>query len=758
MPERYVEAIVKYLANRDYQPLTPRQVARRMGISQANYSAFREAVKLLRDSGRVVLGERNALMLPPIPKRLVGYFRANRKGFGFIIPETPNAHGDLFVPADAVAGAMNGDLVAARVRKRGKRAGQTLYAGQIVQIIQRGENRFVGELAEADGTWFVVPDGGKIFTPVVIRDMPAVGTKAGAKAGAAAGTKAGAKAGAAAGAKAGTKVGTKAGAKAGAKVGTKVVVEIVEYPTSPGSLPAGVITETLGPTGELEAEIAGVIRARGLVEEFDDDALAEARRGVDAFDAAAGDDGNGRQDITDATVVTIDPPDAKDFDDAISLARDRQGRLVLGVHIADVSHFVAADGPLDAAARRRGTSVYFPRRVVPMLPEIISNGVCSLQQGRRRYAKSVFITYDAGNQPARRASSRLAETVIRSDMRLTYADAQGICDGRDGAFPPEVVKLVRDLARLARRIEARRLGEGMIQLDLPDVELVFDAGGAVTDVTPAENCYTHTMIEMFMVEANEVVAETLNRTGQPCLRRIHPAPDPVAAKHLGSILRACGHRIPGDLTRQEMQRLIENVRGKPESHAVNLALLRTFQQAEYSPELVGHFALGSKHYCHFTSPIRRYPDLTIHRLVAEHCRGRGSGRPDRPPTDTAALRELGENCTAAARHAEAAENELRDVMLIRFLAGKVGESFAGVVTGVVNFGIFVQLRRYMIDGLVRLDDLGDDWWQVEPQYGQIKGQRTGRTFRIGDLIGVRIVRADPAQRRLDLVPAENNRQ
>ena len=702
MPERYVEAILKYLAGGDYQPLKPRQVARSMGISQADYGAFREAVKQLRDSGRIVLGDRDALMLPPIPKRLVGFFRANRKGFGFIVPETPNAHGDLYVPPEAIGGAMNGDLVAARVQKRGKRDGQTLYSGQIVQILQRGQNRLVGQLVESDGTWFVVPDGGKASTPVVVRDAAA----------------------------------------SGAKAGMKVVMEIVKYP-EPGDLPAGVITETLGPPGQIDVEIAGVIRAHGLAEQFGAEALDEARRSADSFDPRAR---QGREDITGLAVVTIDPPDARDFDDAISLTRDASGRLTLGVHIADVSYFLPEGGPLDLEARRRGTSVYFPRKVLPMLPEIISNGVCSLQEGQPRYTKSAFITYD---EQANRASTRLAETVISSARRLTYTEAQAICDGKDGSAKPAVAKLLTGLESLARRIEARRRRDGMLQLDLPDVEIVLDDRGAVADVKPADGSYTHTMIEMFMVEANEVVAETLDRSDRACLRRIHPDPDPTSAKHLSSIVRACGHKIPPGLTRKDMQQLLGAVKGKPESYAVNLALLRTFQQAEYSPMRIGHFALASKHYCHFTSPIRRYPDLTVHRLLADYCRGRLASR---PPENLSELTDLGQRCTAAERRAEAAENELRDVLLIGHLAGKIGESFEGVVTGVTNFGVFVQLRKFLVDGLVRLDDLGDDWWQVMPNYGQVKGERTGKTFRIGDLISVRVVRADVAQRRLDLVP------
>jgi ribonuclease R len=708
MPERYVEAILKYLAGRDYQPLKTRQVARQLGIPEDDYGTFREAVKQLRDAGRIVLGDSSALTLPPIPATVVGFFRSNPKGFGFVLPETPYAHSDLYVPPESTGGAMTGDLVKACVQRRPKSQGRTLYAGKIVEIITRGQNRFVGTLNRADGTWFVLPDGRGMTMPIVVRDVSSAGPVAGAK----------------------------------------VVVEIVEYPAA-GDLPVGVIVETLGQGGAVAVETLSVIRAHGLVDEFPPEALTDARRAVDGFDPRAAD---GREDLTGQTVITIDPPDARDFDDAISLTRDGRGTVTLGVHIADVSHFVRTSGPLDAEARRRATSVYFPRKVLPMLPEMLSNGVCSLQEGQRRYCLSVFITYDA---EANVVASRIAQTVISSTKRLTYKQAQSACDGDGAGCQRSVVELMGELAALARRIEARRRRAGMLHLDLPEVELVFDAREQLIDVEPADDSYTHTMIEMFMVEANEAIARMLDGRNLPFLRRVHPAPDPAGAKHLATFIRACGHKISRDLTRQDMQELLEAVRGRPESYAVNLALLKSLQQAEYSPMHIGHFALGSNHYCHFTSPIRRYPDLTVHRLVRQCCRRQAASALEEAPADVD-LAELGEHCTAAERRAEAAEGEIRDVLVLQFLADKVGEVLDGVITGVANVGIFVQSQRYLVDGLVRLADLGDDWWDVSARYGQIRGERTGKTYRIGDLIRVRIAAVDVARRQLDLLPEQVN--
>ena len=696
MPEKYVHAILKYLSSRDYQPLKPRQLARQMGVAEEDYGSFREAVKLLRDSGRVVRGARDALTLPEMAARVVGTFRLNPRGFGFVVPETPNAHGDLFIPQGEGGGAMTGDTVAAKVMKRGKRGGEMLYRGRIVEILRRGSARLVGTLERSGDAWFVVPDGRAVTAPVVIPDVGP-----------------------------------------GAQPGQKVVAEIVSYPKK-GEFARGVIMENIGAAGQIEAETLSVIRAHGLPDEFDEEVLAEARRAVDGFDP---DDADGREDITDKVVVTIDPPDARDFDDAISI-ESIDGETVLGVHIADVSHFVPEGGPLDCSARERCNSVYFPRKVLPMLPQALANGVCSLQEGRNRFCKSAFIRYDPAGSVT---GSRLAGTVVRSCKRLTYTQAQGVIDGKTGGYEPKVVELLRAMAELARRIQARRKAEGMIQLDMPEVEPIFDEAGKVVDAAPGDDSYTHTIIEMFMVEANEAVARILDRREIAFLRRVHPAPDASSGKQLAAFVRVCGHKLPRKLSRRDLQDLLERVKGRPESFAVNLAVLRSFMQAEYSPMRIGHFALASDNYCHFTSPIRRYPDLTVHRLAAAVIEKR-----DLPAQDPSALVKLGEHCSTTERRAEAAEQELITVLVLQLLATKIGEQFDAVVTGVANFGMFAQLPRLGVEGLVRMEDIGDDWWEVSARSGEIRGERTGKRFRIGDPLTVQIASVNVSARQLNL--------
>ncbi len=673
-----------------------------MGISDRDYGDFRAAYKELRDSGRLVIGAKSALTLPAVEKTLRGRFKANPRGFGFIIPDEPDARGDLFVPPDKTGGAMTDDLVVARVVKRGKRQGKLSYAGEIFEIVERGLTKIVGTLEQADGHWFVIPDGRKITTPIIVRDL----------------------------------------SKKEFGAGTKVVIEIVEYPGT-NDLPVGVIIETLGPKGQLDTEILSVVRAYGIADHFDKDVLKVARKAATSFDPESE---PSRDDLTSLTVVTIDPDTARDFDDAISLEENEDGTSTLGVHIADVSHFVKEGSALDAEARRRGTSVYFPRRVIPMLPETLSNGVCSLQQGVRRFAKSAFITYDNDGNIV---NSRLCESVIKSTRRLTYTEAQDICDGKTAGLPAKVVALVTRMEALARKIEARRTAQGMLHLDLREIQLVLDDDGAVVDSKEADTSYTHKIIEMFMVEANDVVAAFFAKRNIPIIRRVHPKPDFESFEQLGAFVAACGHGISKSPSRSDLQSLVDTVRDLPESYAVNLAVLRSFQKAVYSMKDDGHYALASPDYCHFTSPIRRYPDLTVHREVARFVRKEKS----RPSRESESLTDLSSVLSAKERRASSAEIELKQVLVLQHMAKFLGSTFEGVITGVADFGLFVQIRKYMVEGVIRLRDLGDDWWDVSAPEGTVRGEVSGTAYRIGDLMEVQIAKVDVPMRQMDLMPA-----
>jgi ribonuclease R len=666
---------------------------------------------------RLISGQDDQAVLDQATPTVVGVFRGHRRGFGFVIPQSPDKAGDLFIPPGFTRKAMTGDTVVARVMKRPAFRGRARVediAGrveaEIVEILERGQSRFVGRLSKDGRRWLVVPDGKVLDDPIEIPDVKATR----------------------------------------ARTGDQVVVEITEYPVGDRTA-RGAIVEVLGRSGDPEIDIVSIIRQYHLRVAFEPDALHEARAVVGNYDheKARAD----RLDMRDEVVITIDPDDARDFDDAISIRVLDSGHWELGVHIADVSHFVKVGGALDTEAKARGNSVYFPRHVLPMLPEVLSNGLCSLQEDQDRLAKSVFIEYDT---KGRRLRKRYANTVIRSNHRLTYLQAAAILDGQTDDASPQVVGLLKRMDRLARRIQKRRIADGMIVLDLPEIDLVLDDQDRVVHVAPSESGFPHTIIEMFMVEANEAVAELFSRLRVPHLRRIHPEPPSGSQAKLARFLRIGGRKLPDSLDREALLKLLASVRGKPESFTVNLAVLRSMAQAEYSPVATGHFALASKHYSHFTSPIRRYPDLVIHRLLQMYLEGKLKTprlRHGAPSEKT--LSEIGRHCSYTERHAEAAERELRLIKILRLLEQRLGDIEEGVVTGVTRIGLFVQLRRYLVDGLVRFGDLPDDWWDVDVNAGCVVGRQREIRIGIGDILKVQIANVDITIRELDLAVPPN---
>ncbi len=706
--EQFTEHILRFIGSDDYRPSKLSALARSMGVAEHEYGEFRDAVKALMKAGRLVMGSTKVLTLPDPAKEVVGTFRLNPRGFGFIIPENPDAHGDLFVPPGKARGAVTGDLVRAKVSKRGKRGGKMQYEGRIVDVISRGQSQFVGELCQEFGRWFVRPDGNTIHGPVFVDDP---------------------------------------GAKS-ARQGDQVVFEVIRYPEA-GIEARGAITRVLGKRGDPDVDVLSMIVQHQLPEAFSAEVIADARAAALSFDPK--DLPAGREDLRKMTVITIDPDDARDFDDAISITKNGDGTMELGVHIADVSHFVRPGSGIDQEAQDRANSVYFPRYVIPMLPEVLSNGVCSLQERQVRLTKSAFITYDRRGVVQK---ARLANSVISSTKRLTYKQATAILEGRVGRTSKKVVSLLGEMEKLAKTIQRRRLAEGMLVLEMPEVDLIFDDEGRVTGTAPTDTSFSHTIIEMFMVEANEAVGSLLADLAVPNLRRIHADPDDAAGASLSKFLAVLGIRVPKTLDRFTLQSILKQVKGKPAAFAANLAVLRSLQPAEYSPKLIGHYALASKHYVHFTSPIRRYPDLTIHRLVDAYCRGQLFTKRDIiANTDGSGLDRLGLHCSRNERRAEAAERELRLVKILRLLQEHLGEKVSGVVTGVTSFGIYVQLRDYLIDGILRFDELSDDWWEVDTEKGCVIAERSGRRIAIGEVLEVVIAEVDIASRSLDLAMA-----
>ncbi len=705
MVEVLKKKIIRHLGHRDYRPVKPAELAKSLGVKPDELETFKKAFEQLRAEGLVIIGSKKLVSLPPVSGRIFGTFRATTKGFGFVTPIEPSSHSDLFIPAGFTADAMTGDTVTAKVVKKDRRGDQIRYSGKIVEINQRANSCFVGTVTKKGDFYYLLPDG-KFTEPVEIDDV---------------------------------------GAK-NAQPGDKAVVEIISYPTQ-YNCARGVIVELLGKSGTYKTEINASIRRFGLLYQFSKDCLDTAAQAARNFEQA---DFSDRLDLTKKIIITIDPEDAKDFDDAVSVEKNSDGKFVLGVHIADVGSFVESDLPLDLEAKNRGNSVYLPGFVLPMLPEVLSNGVCSLQPNQPRLTKSVFITYDSLGNILKKS---FANSVIRSTARLTYTEADRILKGQKTQRPSEVVLLLRDMEKLAKIIESRRNGDGMLHLDVPEIELVFDKAGRVIDAHPADTSYPHTIIEMFMVEANEAVAELLNKCDVPFMRRIHPDPDSLSLKGLSETLKMFGFPVPKNPDRFDLQNILTFVKGSPAAFAVNIYILRSLTRAEYSPLPIGHYALASKHYCHFTSPIRRYADLLIHRLLEIYLKKKGGG--NMPSQEE--LTEIGKHISFTEQRAEDAEDDLRTVLILLLFQKRLGETLETVVSGLANFGIFVQCTKFGIEGLIPLELLGKEKFVYDHRAQCVYGQHSGKIFHIGMPLTVRIVSVNIAARQLNVVPLEKHK-
>ncbi len=701
------QAILTFVTRSGYRPVKPRVIAQQLGLGKSEAAEVKKAVKRLVARGQ--LAYRSNHLVEPVGarshgNRIVGVFRRTEAGHGFVRP--PRAPGedeqprDIYIPAEKTADAATGDTVAVRLTKA---RGDLGPRGEVVEVLQRETHRFVGSYIESGGNAMVQIDGNVFAAPILVGDPSAHDLQP----------------------------------------GDKVVVEMIRFPTHwhPGE---GVIVEVLGPRGKPGVDTLTILREFDLPERFADDAVEEARRQADAFDESIP---PGRLDLSHLTTITIDPIDARDFDDAVSLERLENGHWLLGVHIADVGQFVRPNTALDREAQHRGTSVYLPDRVLPMLPETISNALASLQPNKVRYTKTAFMEFTAEGL---RVHAEVHNSAIKSRKRLTYEQVDQFLNDPEpwrrklGTAVCDLLGRMRELARVLRR---RRIARGALEMLIPEVKVDLDKQGRVTGAHVVEHTESHQIIEEFMLAANETVAELLRGHGCLFLRRVHRPPAPRKLKALAEFvaeLRLPGGPADGGLeSRFALQRVLAQVAGRPEEHAVNFAVLRSMQRAVYSPEEEGHYALASDCYCHFTSPIRRYPDLTIHRLIDAHLAGR------KPPGDPAELLVLGEHCSQREQRAESAERELTKLKLLTYLSGRIGEEMDAVITGVEPFGLFAQGIRLPAEGLIHVDSLADDYYHYDRAAHTLAGHRSGNAFRLGDVIRVAVAHVDVDRRELD---------
>jgi ribonuclease R len=688
-------------------PATVKELVQVLRIPRDVRATFKRHVRSLVASGALIEIRGHRFGLPEQMNLIVGRVSTNPRGFAFVEPEAV-ADGDatsIFIAGTNLNQAIHGDRVVVRVERR---RDADRAEGRIIRILERGSQRIVGRYdADPGGQGFVVP-----FDRRLVLDMQ-----------------------------------IPPGDARGATPGEMVTAEITRWPTA--TRPAlGRIVERLGQLDAPGVDTTVIIRKYNLPDVHSDEAVAEATRlGGSVRDK----DMAGRTDFRQWATVTIDGEHARDFDDAISLDLLPNGNYWLAVHIADVAHYVAEGGALDREAYERGTSVYFPERAVHMFPSELSTGLCSLNPHVDRLVQSCLMEVDRRSGAVLRYE--LHDGVIHSFARMTYTGVNAIITDRD----PALIEQHRDLVPLFDRmhdlfkiLNDRRRRRGAIDFDLPESEVVIDASGLIEGIIASQRNVAHRLIEEFMLLANETVAAHLERVGMPALYRVHEEPDPLKVETFEEFISTLGYSLVGSgglLEPRDFQRLVEKIQGKPEERPIALLMLRTMQKARYDGANLGHFGLAAEAYTHFTSPIRRYPDLVVHRVLRESRHGVSE---DRKAELTDDLPEMARHTSERERRAADAERELVQWKKVRFMADKVGDEFDGYITGVSAYGLYIELIEHFVEGMVHVSTMADDYYRFEDRAHVLRGESNGRLYRLGDRVTVQVVRVDMERRQIDL--------
>ena len=691
------------------RPASARELQQRLQVPREERVSFRRHLHALAAEGAILALRGHRYALPGGADHIAGVLQMHPDGYGFVTPEHDPASGDFYIPRSQLHEALHGDRVAVRqASPRGERRRE----GRIVRVIERGAARMVGQVEiDAAGRVHVVPFDRRMRDRVMVPPAEA----------------------------------------RDAVPGDMVEVEITRWPTATRG-PVGRVLEVLGQPDSPGVDTTVILRRHAIAEAHSPGAAAEARW---AGSVVRPQECEGRTDFRGSLTVTIDGDDARDFDDAVSVVGHDGGGYQLSVHIADVAHYVKAGSALDEDARDRGTSVYFPDRAVHMFPAELATGMCSLKPGVDRLVQSCVIDLDARGEPVRCA---FHDGVIRSCARLTYAGVNAVLTGQPDApeiADPAVVAMLRQMHGLFERLRDRRRRRGSIDFDLPEAEIRLDDEGQIEAITASERNDAHRLIEEFMLLANEAVAAALEQSGVPAIYRIHEAPDPAKVEVFDAFIATLGYTLgaPGGAVRpRHFQQLVDRVSGTAVERPVALLMLRTMQQARYDTSNAGHFGLAMPVYTHFTSPIRRYPDLVVHRLLRE-LRAGAVGGPRRDALE-AELPGIAQHASQRERRAVEAERELVQWKKVRFMTDKVGEEFDGYVTGVSAFGLFVELADPFVEGLVHLSTLADDEYRFLASAHVIHGVRSRRVYRLGDRVRVRVLRVDADRRLLELGLAE----
>ncbi|OBR92831.1 MULTISPECIES: ribonuclease R [Clostridium] len=687
------EAIINFMEEQAYKPMNIRELESIFSVTKAEAKDFKKVLDDLEKEGLVVKTRRKRYGIPDRMGLVTGKFQGHQKGYGFVIPENEGA--DVFVPSSYLNGAMNGDKVVVKVTKmedKGKKC-----EGEIIRVLERANKVVIGTFEDSTNFGFVVPEEKRIYQDIFIPKE----------------------------------------CRKSAQTGDVVVAEITEWPEKRRN-PEGKIINILGKKGEKGIDILTIIKKNNLPEEFP---IKVQQYVENISEEIPKDEYDRRTDLRDLLTVTIDGEDAKDLDDAISLSKLPNGNYSLGVHIADVSNYVREKNPLDKEALKRGTSVYLIDRVIPMLPKKLSNGICSLNPNTDRLTLSCLMEID---KTGKVVQHNVVESVIRSNERMTYTDVTKILRDKDAETMEKysyLVNMFNLMEELCKILNKKRTGRGAIDFDFQECKIILDDLGVPVKIEPYERGISNRIIEEFMLVCNETIAEHMFWTNLPFVYRIHEDPDEEKLMHFNEFVHNLGYVIKWgqEVHPKALQDIIEKVKGKKEEIVVSTLLLRSMKQARYSSECVGHFGLAARYYCHFTSPIRRYPDLIIHRIIKEFINGRLTD--NRIKTLVKEVDYAAKQSSEMERVAQDAEREVDDLKKAEYMSKRIGEEFQGIISSVTNFGMFVELPN-TIEGLVHMSTLEDDYYVYDEKHLSLVGERNRNIYKLGDEIKIRVLKVD----------------
>jgi ribonuclease R len=703
------EKVLALLGARDYRPLDKIDIARKLKLPGGERVALRQVLRELEHSGAIARIRKDRYVLPAEADLITGKLSINQAGFAFLDSETPGQT-NVFIAAENTGTGMHGDRVVVRIsrdkpsfRRKDRHA---LPDGRVIRILERARNTVVGTLQQSKNFYYVVADDPRFVHNVYVKSAK------------------------------------DRRSQTAATVGDKVVVRLEPWESRHVN-PEGEIIEVLGPASAPGVDLLSIIRKFDLPTEFPGNVLDEVSGIPQQVEARMLE---GREDLRKQIIVTVDPDDARDFDDAINVERIDNHTWQLGVHIADVSAYVTPGSALDREARTRGNSVYLPDRVLPMLPEQLSNGVCSLKPGVDRLTQSVFIQFD---KTGRSKSVRFARSVIRSAHRLTYKEAYALLQN-----PPknELGERLHEAWRLASLLRRKRFEHGSLDLDFPEVRVYVDLAGKPVKLERVENDESHQLIEEFMLAANEAVAREMRHREVPTIYRVHEDPDPEKLAEYRELVLSHNHKV-GDLSKRiELQRFLASLRGKPEEQTLKIGLLKSLKRARYAPQPLGHYGLAKSNYLHFTSPIRRYADLVVHRGLAER------NEKQRARTDMSQIASIAEHISGTERNAAEAEIDAVRMKKLEFFQQQLDrrdpQVFRATIVDVRNYGLVVELPDVLTTGLIHVSSLADDFYVFDSVRHRLIGRRSRKRFTVGDELRVFVARVDQFKRQIDFALAD----